>query len=264
VSAAQRTAPRLSRSVTTGRAPRGVYGSAKVALRRLVTEQARAGVTRLPSEDELAEQLEVSRATVRSALQSLQRDGLVQRVHGRGTFVNRHALAITANIVQDWPFARLLSALGHRVESRIESLSVGPCEARLPASMAAAQDGDLCLIERVFHASGRPAVLCVDHVPTDRLETPTDELTGEESVFEFVRRHTGRRVRYSVADLVPVVADAAVAARLGVEAGTPLLLLEHTHIDDDDEPVAFTRAYVGEQLRFSVVRTYAEAEEDIE
>jgi GntR family transcriptional regulator len=42
---------------------------------------------RLQSEPELAEEYAVSRATVRQALDELERDGLIERVVGRGTFV---------------------------------------------------------------------------------------------------------------------------------------------------------------------------------
>lgn len=42
---------------------------------------------RLPPEDELAGLYGVSRGTIRRALTQLVEDGLVTRVHGRGTFI---------------------------------------------------------------------------------------------------------------------------------------------------------------------------------
>jgi DNA-binding GntR family transcriptional regulator len=42
---------------------------------------------RLPSETDLGYQYGVSRVTVRHAIQALSDDGLVEAVHGRGTFV---------------------------------------------------------------------------------------------------------------------------------------------------------------------------------
>lgn len=44
------------------------------------------GDNRLPSEDELAQQLGVSRATIREALKQLLRNGFIKTVHGKGTF----------------------------------------------------------------------------------------------------------------------------------------------------------------------------------
>ena len=44
--------------------------------------------TKLPPENELGVKLGVSRVTVRRALDELEREGIVIRIHGRGTFVN--------------------------------------------------------------------------------------------------------------------------------------------------------------------------------
>ncbi len=41
----------------------------------------------MPSENTLSQQYELSRGTVVKALDALERDGLVVRVQGRGTFV---------------------------------------------------------------------------------------------------------------------------------------------------------------------------------
>jgi len=61
----QQVADDLRNEITTGRQPPG---------------------TRLPSEAELGYQYGVSRVTIRHAIQALADEGLVQAVHGRGTF----------------------------------------------------------------------------------------------------------------------------------------------------------------------------------
>jgi len=56
-------------------------------VRHTILSGAWAPGQRLPSEPELAEQLAVSRSTVRQALQVAEQEGLIHRVQGRGTFV---------------------------------------------------------------------------------------------------------------------------------------------------------------------------------
>jgi DNA-binding FadR family transcriptional regulator len=67
---------------------------------RLLAMRARTAILRaifagrfeskLPNEDRLAEMLNVSRSTVRTALQGLERDGVVTRQRAIGTMINPH------------------------------------------------------------------------------------------------------------------------------------------------------------------------------
>ena len=64
-------------------------------LRDYVVSQIESGRLRagelLPSENRLAETLQIARSTVRQAMAAMERDGLVRRVHGKGTFIHEQA-----------------------------------------------------------------------------------------------------------------------------------------------------------------------------
>ncbi|PQO30129.1 GntR family transcriptional regulator [Blastopirellula marina] len=64
-------------------------------LREHVVSQIKSGTLKagaaLPSESRLAEHLQIARSTVRQALAALERDGLILRVHGKGTFIHEEA-----------------------------------------------------------------------------------------------------------------------------------------------------------------------------
>lgn len=228
---------------------------AKVRLHQLIGELAAAGATRLPAEDQLSVQLGVSRPTVRSALLSLQKEGLLDRSHGRGTFIRRHAVSIQSNLAEDRRFVELIQELGHEPGATTVGRAVRPLPDDVAHKLGRAPGGEVLVLERLITASAEPAVYAVDHIPTELVADI--DAPAEQSVFDFLERHAGRTVRYSVADIVPVVADDEVASRLALDVGGPLLLLLHTHIDARDEPVAVTRAYISPRfLSFSVVRTY--------
>ena len=236
-----------------------VYRNVKDRLGDLVVALAAEGHRRLPPEDQLSVRLGVSRPTVRSALQALEKEGKVQRLHGRGTFINGHTLGIRANLADDRSFIGILEDLGYAGTVRTLRLY----GAKLPADLAPRLDlprpEQTCVVERVYDASGDPAIVAVDYVPQRLLVAPPAELTGEQSTFEFLHRHTGRRTRYSVAEVAPVVPSKVIAAALQVPRTQPVLLLDHTHIDEDDRPIGVTKAYVNDRfLRFSVIRTYSD------
>lgn len=237
---------------------RTYHVQAKRALDGLIAKLAADGVTRLPAEDQLSRDLRFSRPTIRSALLSLQKEGKIQRLHGRGTFINRHALSIGANLAEDKPFLSLLESLGH--DASVRNLSIG--EVALAESewqrLELGRPDTACLIRRVFEGSGRPAVYSMDHVPIRFLEADLSEVDGGRSTFEFVRRWTARPVRYSVVEYCPVTVDRGISEVLQLPVGTAVMLLDHLHIDEYDRPVAFTRAYLNDDLiHFSSVRAYS-------
>lgn len=233
---------------------------AKQHLRQLISALAARNERRLPAEEELSKQLGVSRSTLRTALLSLQKEGVLQRVHGVGTFVNQNTLGIKANITHDRPFIELLAQNGY--EPSVRSLSIRTerlAQPRLGRLQLDTNEEQVCLIERLFEASGQPAVIAFDYVPLRYLTAPLERVQGESSIFTFARQWCGRKIIYSVADIIPTLPEPRVEEVLRIPPTEPLLLLDHIHVAEGDQPVALTRAFVhSHYLRFSVVRTGAD------
>jgi len=64
-------------------------------LRELIVDELRTGRLQpgdaLPTEQQLATQHAIARSTVRQAMAALERDGLIRRVQGKGTFIDQQA-----------------------------------------------------------------------------------------------------------------------------------------------------------------------------
>ena len=230
------------------------YGRVKRAVEERVLTLIARGVDRLPAEQELSRQLGASRATLRSALLALQLEGRIARRHGVGTLINRHAWAIEANLAQDLPFLEVIERSGGVASIEIARMVGEPLPDALAQRLGLQRGDRALLIDRLFRSSGRPVVLSRDHVP-EHLVGATDTMDAGSSVFDFLRDRAGKTVRYSVAHIGAVAASDQVSTLLEVATGAPLLVLDHLHIDEHDEPVAITEAFVrSDQLGFAVVR----------
>jgi GntR family transcriptional regulator len=201
----------------------------------------------------------VSRSTLRTALLSLQKEGMLSRVRGRGTHVHLAALDVAANLTEEKAYLTLLSELGYRPASTVIGAtrrSATPAEA---GRLRVAPESEVLLIERVFLGDDSPLIYSTDCVPIARLSAPVEEISFETSTFRFLARWCGLTIAYSVAEIEPVVADERVAAVFRCPLGAPLLRLDHTHLTAQDEPATLTAAYFhAGRVRFSVVRTGVE------
>ena len=94
---------------------------------------------KLPPEADLADQLRVSRNTLREALKTLETFGIIESIHGQGTFVSANALQRIPNI----EVLKLLSE-SHDVQSLLDArLVIEPGMARLAAERRTEEDIEL-------------------------------------------------------------------------------------------------------------------------
>jgi GntR family transcriptional regulator len=210
---------------------------------------------RLPPEAELAEQLGVSRGTLRSALQSLSAEGLVSRRRRHGTFVNQHVLRSSMQLNRLIPFARLIEQSGyqattdprrHEVDTASES---DAAELEIPVGEA------VLTVFRLLRADGEPVISITDVVPVTRLTLPVGRLRSAETTFEFLERNAGTVVDYATSEIVPQVATADQPAELGMAPGTPYIQLHEVVFNQQHERVALSVICVVDRLvRLSLLR----------
>jgi len=179
---------------------------------------------RLPSEAALCERFGVSRVTVRLALAKLSEEGAVERKQGKGTYAAgkrvRHGLD------QLRSFHESLLLQGFDASMRLLARAIVPVPARMRA-LDGAEDGRCLLLERLHLVDGAPIALgrnylspAVDALTTERLVArPAYAILAELTGTPVVRADIAIEVGMAAAD----VADA-----LGVEEGSPLLVMERT------------------------------------
>ncbi len=209
-------------------------------LRERIVGGALAPGARLPSEPELAAEHRVSRVTVRRALDGLEREGLIRRQPGAGTFVTGADGAKT--IVAD--FANMLAHLvemGRRTRARLLAFSYETPRA------AVAQALRLAPGER---AQRSVRVRTIDDVPLSHLVTWVPERIGatyseadlaSTPLLELLERSGVRAERASQA-IGATLAGPEVAGHLGVETGSALLSITRTVFDEEDRGVEHLQA----------------------
>ena len=195
-------------------------------------------VTRLPPEDEVAEMLDVSRTTVRAAVQDLERDGLLKRRRAIGTVINRHVGFDTLALQRLVGFDRLLEEKGHTVRVDISARRQGPD--RFADRLPWADIDDLLVIDKHYFADEQLAIVLRDYLPWASLTRAAIPKRIEASLFDFSRRHFRDRIDHAVVRIVPQVNRGKDATQLQLEKGEPFVRLHETHFSANAQPVAWT------------------------
>jgi GntR family transcriptional regulator len=209
-------------------------------LAELISAGRLAAGDRLPTEHNLAAWLGVSRMTLRHALASLARRGLVTRAVGRrgGTFVAEPKLEQDRTTLT--AFSEQLRRHGMVAGARVLSAAQRPAG---PVTAAALRmpDGDpVYEVRRVRLGDGRP-------IGMEQSVFPAALVPGllgcrlDGSLYELLEDKYGLRPFRARETLEPVTAGVREAEALEVREGAPLMLVERTAYTRDGQPVEFAR-----------------------
>ncbi|MFC5353793.1 GntR family transcriptional regulator [Azospirillum himalayense] len=178
---------------------------------------------RLPGEPALAAEHAVSRVTVRRALDLLEKEGLVQRKPGSGTFV--HDSRAVRPIVADLP--NVLSHLidmGRSTDVKLLSFSyVAPPEA-IAESLGLKPGERVQRSVRVRLIDGEPFSYLTTHVPEWLGLTYSEAELAARPLLELIER-SGVKTERATQAINATLAGPEPAAALDLEIGSPLLTL---------------------------------------
>jgi len=216
-----------------------LYSRIKSAIRRQIENGSLRPGDRTPSERELAETYDVSRMTVRHALNELAREGMLRRVQGQGTFVANSK--IEQSVSELVGFSADLHRRGLLPETK--TLAVEPIFPSIPLANALGLDlGDLVIrIERLRYAIRKPMSHEISCLPA-ALVPGLEEKDLDGSLYELLRSDYGIMLTRAQQRIEGLKADAHEAELLGIDKGDVLLRLERVSFADPDRPVEFVRA----------------------
>jgi GntR family transcriptional regulator len=182
----------------------------------------------LPSERELAERYGVARMTVRTEVDRLVADGLVYRVHGRGTFVAapRVTQAMTLS-----SFTEDMRERGLVPGSQILACHVVLATSDVAGRLELADGARVIRIHRVRTADGEPMAVEEAFLPADRFAGLDQADLEHGSLFDLLEDRWGVQLAAGEQHVVAVSFDPTQAHLLGVEPGDPGLQFDTTGRD---------------------------------
>jgi DNA-binding GntR family transcriptional regulator len=198
---------------------------------------------KLPSEFDLAEQWAVSRPTLREILSGLERDGLVRRVHGVGTFVAAPEKRVHSALDLDIGVTEGLKTSDVSSEVSVVVRDTRPMPGWMADKLGLDGRATGFWVERIVYIEGEPAVQVVDVIPSEILEEAGDPVYDGGSVYAFLENSCRLRLSGGSAEIVPVLPQAAIARQLRCARSLPLIRLEQIEYARSGRAVLFSQEH---------------------
>lgn len=189
---------------------------------------------KLPTEVELSKKNNVSRVTVRAALESLTSEGYLVRIPGKGTFIAKEKL--TKNITETIGFSDTC-----RLQNKLPGAKVLKCvieEATLSDQQhLGLKAGDKVInIERIRYADNVPIAVEYSRFPSTYSFLLNEDLNNT-SMYEILKKKYGINFGPSRKYIEMEYASFDVATYLSIKEGHPMISIKSTVCSSDGQKI---------------------------
>ena len=226
-----------------------LHGQLKEALKNDILN---GGYTeKIPSERELMEIFSVSRSTVRQAVNELVKEGVLEKKHGRGTFVSHRT-------VEEWlgnlsTFNAVIEGMGMkpRIKLLYQGVESSPAEVARTLGLK-----EFYVIERLRYADDIPIALEKQYYPLEIGLKLAEFDLNNAAIYDLLEKSIGVNLWEAEQIITSTTPTHEESELLGVPALTGVLLTERYITDPEGNPVEYERSlYRADMYAFRIKLT---------
>ena len=229
--------------------PIPLYHQLKEILKEKIESRDWGQGEKLPSENELITQYNISRNTVKKALDDLVQDGLLNRIQGKGTFVSKPKLE--QSLTGFYSFSKVMRAQGLQPKDIILSIEKKAAKLSIARQLQIPEGESVIELKRLRCANDEPIILETSYIPCDLVKELSKQDLEDTSLYDYMEQNFNIYVTSAKEIFEPVLIRDYESHYLEVEEGFPALLLDRIAYNSDKRPVEFCRSIVrGDRCRF--------------
>jgi GntR family transcriptional regulator len=218
-----------------------LYSQVRETLRERMRDGTYLPDAQLPAKSELSAQFGVSRITVRQALADLQKEGLIIKVAGKGSFVSRPKASQPLARLEG--FSEAMSRQGYTIRNKVISFKPIPASPLVAQQLGLAENAPVIEIKRIRYLDREPVSLEITYLPEELGTRLAGEDLANRDIFLILEHDYGIPLGHADLQIGALVADEALALALQVMEGTALLKLQRLTHTAEGKPLDFEFLY---------------------
>lgn len=187
------------------------------------------------SERELARTHGVSLMTARHALADLEREGIVERRRGAGTFVASPKIHFNKLM----SYTEQMSSRGLNPRSRVLAINIIEHKPEIAARLRLASTSRMVKIERLRESSKDPLALETCYLPATEFSGLVHAPLRRTSLFATLSHDYGVELAYADEEVDATQAEAKVAELLNLAPGTAILRIRQVIYTTNGKPIIY-------------------------
>lgn len=209
-------------------------------IRRRVLDGSYAPHSQMPSESQMMEAFSVSRITIRQALGDLQKEGLIFKVAGKGSFVAKPKAFQNLSRLQG--FGEAMGPAGYETFSQVLSQRQVPASEVVARRLQVSCGDAVHEIQRLRYLNREPISVDQSYFPLALGARLAQEDLPTRDIFVILENDYGLHLTHADVQIEAISADEFLARQLRIDEGSPLLRIERLTYADE-RPIDFEFLY---------------------
>lgn len=206
----------------------------------------------IPTENDLCKIYEISRPTVRQAINELVTEGLIVREKGRGSFINKKKIPqdFLLNIIS---FNDEMQSKGLKPDTKVLAFCSRKPTPEVMKNLRIKSTDSTYFLSRLRSINGEPIVLVNTYLPSSLTKGILRKNMEKESLYHIIEHDFGYKILRTLRTLEIRKAGKYEASLLNMKEGDPIHFIQTIAFIENDTPIEFSTAYYsGERNKFTV------------
>jgi len=196
---------------------------------------------KLPSENDLAKKFDVSRVTIRRALQSLESESIIYRCQGLGSFVSDDRAP--HNLVQLTDFNEDMAKAGLEASSVVKNISTVTAPEWLLDILEIEEDTKVMKIDRLRLGDGEPVAFDSTWLPILYGQLLDEKSLKNKTIYKQLEENYDIPVVRGCYKITAAVADEQLSEDLKIKETSPLLVIDRVSYTIGGKPVYYQKRF---------------------
>lgn len=194
----------------------------------------------LPSERKLTELYNVSRTTVRLALDNLETRGYILRQHGKGSFVVDYHKSLI-NLSEMYSFTEQMKSIGKDSSTKLISLSIVETDEKL-SEIFFKNEQKLIKLVRLRSSDSVPMMYEESYIPYNKFSTISKEDINNRSLYDIFKEDFSEVVKLAQEEFSAGIASKEVAQQLELNSHSAVLHIYRKTVNIKNEIIEYTES----------------------
>jgi len=210
---------------------------------------------KIPTESELTDLLDVSRATLREGLHLLEEERVLRAKHGSGRYLLSLPEDLEFEITRLQSVTEMLGAFGIPVSTKVLEIKTILADPEIAWHLQVKENAPIVTIERVRCAHEHPVIYSIDMVSEHLLGKSWQDEDFKGSLLQILEDKFNIFLDYSIATIRAVTSEGLIPPDIEIDPNVPWIVLIQTNFTNLGDPIIYSKDYHrGDDISFKVKR----------